>query len=84
MSSSLYFLIVVLVLALQTQTQNAFFDLKSKAKNGFTMEHSFCNQNTVIDFNFSPSTTINGCGTAACSVINPQLSKLRFLDIAGS
>ena len=67
MRSSLYFLIVVLVLALQTQS--AFFDLKKGDKHGGAMESSLCNKNTVIDLYFSPSTTINGCGAAACSVV---------------
>lgn len=81
---------VLLLLVLAHPIYNAAFDLTQPNKDGVLMNLDICNKDTVIDFSFSPSSTIT-CDSTACTLVthwliqtNAEQSYVKFLDVGGS
>lgn len=50
------------------------FDLNQNDKNNKPMNQAPCNKDTVIDFSFSPQSTIGNCTSATCSTVINKLT----------
>lgn len=73
MRSLLFLLIALFVLF--TPIHSVVYDLDKTGKTGGKISDLNCNKDTMIDFYFSPDTTISACvaGTGLCTTVNKIL-----------
>ena len=67
---SLLFLLIALFVVL-TPIHSIVYDLDRTGKTGTKISNLNCNKDTVIDFYFSPDTTISACttGNGVCTIV---------------
>jgi hypothetical protein len=62
--------LLILLIVVPSIVQNAFvYDLTQASIHGTPIQDLVCNKDTVIDFNFSPSSKLSGCSSNCTTVI---------------